>query len=111
MIISNTDRDIIEHMLRHLRVPFDQVVTAEDCRAYKPSLAVFEQALNRIGVEPSRILHVAFGFRYDNGPARRMGMRTAWVNRHVEPQPDSEELAPDYVWRDLWGLPEVLGAE
>ena len=27
VIISNTDRDIIEHTLRHLAVPFDDVVT------------------------------------------------------------------------------------
>src|SRR3954452_13196639 len=40
VIVSNTDRDIVEHTLRHLAVPFDDVVTAEDCRAYKPSRAV-----------------------------------------------------------------------
>src|SRR3712207_222636 len=36
VIVSNTDRDIIAHTLRHLEVPFDQVVTAEDVGAYKP---------------------------------------------------------------------------
>ena len=30
VIVSNTDRDIIEHSLRHMEVPFDEVVTAED---------------------------------------------------------------------------------
>ncbi|MQA87028.1 MAG: haloacid dehalogenase type II [Streptosporangiales bacterium] len=109
VIISNTDRDIIEHTLRHLRVPFDDVVTAEDCGAYKPSPAVFERALDHVGVPPERILHVAFGFEYDNGPAKRAGMRTAWVNRHVRPQPLGEE--PDHTWRDLWGLPEAVGAD
>src|SRR3954470_8586803 len=32
-IISNTDRDIIEHTLRHIGVPFDAVITAEDAGA------------------------------------------------------------------------------
>ena len=36
-ILSNTDRAIIEHSLRHLEVEFDGVTVAEDCRAYKPS--------------------------------------------------------------------------
>ena len=54
-----------------------------------------------------RVLHVAFGFRYDIGPAQRMGMRTAWVNRHVEAAPGPER--PDHVWRDLWGLAELVG--
>ncbi len=35
-IISNTDRAIMEHSLRHLEVEFDGVTVAEDCRAYKP---------------------------------------------------------------------------
>ena len=107
VIISNTDRDIIEHTLRHLDVSFDDVITAEDCRAYKPAPTVFEQALARVGEPTERILHVAFGFKYDIGPARRLGCRTAWVNRHAEVAPGQEQ--PDYVWRDLWGLAELVG--
>ena len=87
VIISNTDRDIIEHTLRQIELPFDDVITAEDCGAYKPALTVFEQALARIGESPERILHVAFGFKYDIGPAQRLGYRTAWVNRRVEATP------------------------
>ena len=105
VIVSNTDRDIIDHTLRHLAVPFDGVVTAEDVGAYKPSDAVFRHALDHIAEPPERILHVAFGFKYDIGPALRAGMRTAWVNRHAEAAP--EGAGPDLEWRDLWGLPEV----
>jgi 2-haloacid dehalogenase len=108
-ILSNTDRDIIAHSLCHLEVPFDDVVTAEDCRSYKPSLNNFEQTLARIGEPPERVLHVAFGFKYDISPAQRLGMKTAWVNRHVEVAPGEER--PDHVWRDLWGLAELVGGE
>lgn len=107
VIISNTDRDIIEHTLRHLAVPFDDVVTAQDCQAYKPSLAVFEQALARIGEPPEKILHVAFGFKYDIGPAQAMGCKTAWVNRFTEAKPGPAR--PDHEWRDLWGLARLVG--
>jgi 2-haloacid dehalogenase len=107
VIVSNTDRDIIEHTLRHLEMPFDDVVTAQDCRAYKPSPSVFGQALARIGLPAEQILHVAFGFKYDIGPAARLGFRTAWVNRHAEPTPGAER--PGHVWRDLWGLAELVG--
>lgn len=103
VILSNTDRDIIEHSLRHLRVPFDDVITAEDCGVYKPDPDFFHQALDRIGVAPDRIIHVAFGFKYDNAPAKRFGMTTAWINRHAEPQPP-DGPSPDHTWRDLWGL-------
>ena len=105
VIVSNTDRDIIEHTLRQLELPFDDVVTAEDCGAYKPADTVFEQALERIGEPPDAVLHVAFGFKYDLPPAARAGMRTAWVNRHAEPAPGDAHR--DHEWRDLWGLAEL----
>ena len=104
VIVSNTDRDIIEHTLRQIEVPFDDVQVAEDVRAYKPADEVFARALERIGEPPEAVLHVAFGFKYDIGPAARAGMRTAWVNRHGEAAPGNER--PDHEWRDLWGLAE-----
>src|SRR5438094_606333 len=104
VIVSNTDRDILEHSLRQLELPFDDFVTAEDAGAYKPSQLVFEHALERVGEPPEEILHVAFGFKYDIGPAARAGMRTAWVNRHAEPPPADSPY--DHEWRDLFGLAE-----
>jgi len=104
VIVSNTDRDIIEHSLRQLEVPFDDVQVAEDVRAYKPADEVFAGALERIGEPPDSVLHVAFGFKYDIGPAARAGMRTAWINRHGESQPAG--TGADHAWRDLWGLAE-----
>ena len=106
-IISNTDRAIIAHTLRQLEVDFDAVVVAEDCRAYKPSEQPFQRALETLHEPPGAILHVAFGFRYDIGPAQRLGFRTGWVNRRHEPPPGAE--APDHVWDSLWGLAEVAG--
>jgi HAD superfamily hydrolase (TIGR01549 family) len=112
VIVSNTDREIIDHTLRQLELEFDGVVTAEDCRAYKPDEMVFGQALARIGEPPESVLHVAFGFKYDIGPAGRLGFRTAWVNRHAEPLPPPAGRArvePDHEWRDLWGLARLAG--
>ena len=103
-IISNTDLDIIEHSLKQLEVPFDDVFTAEQAGAYKPSETVFTQALERFGEDPADVIHVAFGFKYDIGPAQRLGCQSAWINRHVESAPGEE--TPDYEWRDLWGLAE-----
>src|SRR6476660_10246377 len=49
VILTNTDRDIIEHSVRHIEVPFDHVIAAEDVGSYKPGLAHFERALEVIG--------------------------------------------------------------
>jgi 2-haloacid dehalogenase len=104
-IISNTDRAIMEHTLRHLDLEFDGVTVAEDARAYKPSRAPFDKALHDMGLAPEEVLHVAFGFKYDIGPAQELGFRTAWVNRHREAAPGPEQ--PDHEWTDLWPLAEV----
>jgi 2-haloalkanoic acid dehalogenase type II len=101
-IVSNTDRDIIAHTVRHIGVEFDDVITAEDAGAYKPADAVFDYALERLDTPPGEILHVAFGFKYDIGPAARHGMQTAWVNRHAEPPPGDAPF--DHEWHDLWPL-------
>ena len=105
VIISNTDRHIMERTLEQLSpLTFDGVVVAEDVHCYKPDTTAFTRALETARAAPEEILHVAFGFKYDIGPAARAGMRTAWVNRHAEPRPGSAE--PDHEWRDLWGLAE-----
>ncbi len=108
VILSNTDRDIIDHSIKQIGVPFDEVVVAEDVGAYKPSTANFERLLEELGEDPAEVLHVAFGFKYDIGPAARAGMRTAWINRYREPPPASQPY--DHEWRDLWGLAEFAGA-
>lgn len=107
-ILSNTDRDIIAHSLKHLEVPFDLVITAEDCGSYKPSPATFQRLLAEIDRPAEQVIHVAFGFKYDIGPANDAGMQSAWVNRHTESTPPGAE--PGYIWRDLWGLPRLVSS-
>ena len=102
VIFSNTDRDLVAHSQRHMRLEFDDIITAEDCGVYKPHPDFFAQALKRVDVSPEQIIHVAFGFKYDHAAAHAAGMSTAWVNRHVEAQ--APGARPDYMWRDLWGL-------
>jgi 2-haloacid dehalogenase len=104
-IISNTDRAIMEHTLRHLELDFDGVTVAEDARAYKPSRAPFDKALHDMGLAPGEVLHVAFGFKYDIAPGKELGFNTAWVNRHREAAPGPEQ--PDHEWTDLWPLAGV----
>jgi 2-haloalkanoic acid dehalogenase type II len=104
-ILSNTDQAILDHSLRHLEVEFDGATVAEACRAYKPSTVPFERALHEIGLPRDQILHVAFGFKYDIGPAQALGMKTAWVNRKQESAPGPEQA--DYEWKDLWPLAGV----
>lgn len=80
-IISNTDDDFFESTSRHLGIHFDEVVTAEQAKAYKPSLAPFVLALHRLGVAHEEVLHVGQSVYHDVLPAKALGLRTVLVER------------------------------
>src|SRR5580700_5173666 len=57
-IVSNVDDDLFAATQPQLGVEFNQIITAQQAQAYKPSLKIFELALSRVGVPAHRILHV-----------------------------------------------------
>jgi 2-haloacid dehalogenase len=80
-IMSNVDDDLFARTAPKLGVSFDFVVTAQQARAYKPSLRVFELAQARTGISPDRWLHVGQSIFHDMLPAKSLGVATVWVNR------------------------------
>ena len=80
-ILSNVDDDLFEGTQPQLEVVFDEVVTAQQARAYKPSLELFELALSRINAPAHRVLHVGQSIYHDVVPAQALGLATVWVNR------------------------------
>jgi 2-haloacid dehalogenase len=80
-IISNIDDDLFATTRPKLGVTFDQVITAEQAGAYKPSLKPFRLAIQRLGLDPKQILHVGQSLYHDTVPAQSLGMGTVWVNR------------------------------
>jgi 2-haloacid dehalogenase len=80
-IISNVDDDLFAFTRPQLKVTFEEVITAQQAQAYKPSLKIFELALSRIAVSADRILHVGQSIYHDVIPAQSLGMATVWVNR------------------------------
>ena len=79
-ILSNVDEDLLAGTLKHLFVPFDLIVTAEQVHSYKPGRAHFERARKIIGVE-STWVHVAGSFYHDVEPAVQLAVPVVWVNR------------------------------
>src|SRR5687767_4032653 len=106
-IITNSDDDLMARNVANIGVPFDRVITAEQARAYKPSLIVFDYALRALGCEPDDILHVAQGFEYDIVPAHALGWRRVWINRYGKS--GDPAYGPYDELPDLSGLPGLLG--
>jgi 2-haloacid dehalogenase len=82
-VITNCDDDLFAASERRLGVTFDWVVTAQQSKRYKPNPRGFELAFERIGLPPSRILHVAQSLFHDHVTAKRLGLQTVWVDRRA----------------------------
>lgn len=106
-VISNIDRDMLNETVKTIGFEFDGLFTAEDAREYKPSLAVFRKAYKAFGVSMDRVIHASFSPEYDIRPAKRLGIKTAYIDRKGIPLP--RELETDYVARDIIELAQILG--
>jgi 2-haloacid dehalogenase len=111
-VISNVDDDLFAASARQLEVSFDHVITAQQARAYKPSLDIFKLAQKRMGISPNRWLHVGQSIYHDVVPAKSLGISTVWVNR-PSPRPGSgaakaAEAQPDVEVTDLQTLAALV---
>lgn len=104
-ILSNVDRDLISGTLRVLPAPFDDIVTAEDVRSYKPSLNHFQHFRDKNQVANAHWVHVARSYFHDIVPASQLGIQRVWINREGDTAP--EPLAT-VILPDLLDLPSTL---
>lgn len=80
-IVSNIDDDLFALTRPKLGVAFDQVITAQQARCYKPCRRIFQLAQERIEVRPEEWLHVGQSVHHDVIPAKALGLSSVWVNR------------------------------
>ena len=103
-ILSNVDRDLLDHSIANLGIAPDLAVTAQDCGSYKPAPGHWERFLREARVTPDDTIHVGASQYHDMRPAAALGFRTVFVDRH------GEELttSPTRVIPDLSALPEAV---
>lgn len=104
-ILSNVDRNLIDASIPLLGVPPDFIVTAEDCRSYKPAPGHWTLFQTRTGSGPERTIHIGASLFHDMVPAAALGYRTVFINRHGEPVTDA---SPTRVLPDLRSLPDTV---
>lgn len=61
---------------------FVACVGAAELGIAKPDPRIFRAALDRLGLEPERVLHVGDDAALDVEGARAAGLQAAWINRH-----------------------------
>ena len=97
-ILSNVDNSSLRSTLKLLQVPFAMTVTAEDAKTYKPSLTLFNKAIEKLddnGIARNEILHVAQSKHHDINPGRELGLTTVWVNRRHDKKGCGATLATE----------------
>jgi len=114
-VVSNVDDDLFAGTRPQLGVELDEVITAQQAQAYKPSLKMFEVALKRINAPAHRVLHVGQSIYHDVVPAQSLGLATVWVNR-PSARPGvgavkSAEAKPDLTVQSLAELATLATAE
>ncbi|HEY9831440.1 MAG TPA: HAD hydrolase-like protein, partial [Stenomitos sp.] len=84
-------------------------------KSYKPSLQNFEIAIQRMGITPDKLLHVAQSIYHDIVPAKGMGITTVWVNRRKGQEGFGATVPatshPDLEVPDLKSLISLIGLD
>lgn len=116
-VLSNIDDDLFNapnSTRSRLGVELDELITAQQLRSYKPSTAHFDEALRRLNLNPSQILHVAESRYHDIAPAKALGFPTAWINRHptgAASASGTSGATPDLEAPDLTTLVQTMQSQ
>jgi len=104
VILSNSDRDLIDASIDVIGVPFDGAIVASEVGSYKPAHGHWRVFSESSRADRGRHVHVAQSHFHDVVPAHELGIASVWINRLGESgdPPPTRELA------DLRGLADVL---
>lgn len=79
--VSNADSVPLQTAIAKHDLQFDAIIASEAVRCYKPDPEIFRHALRRMGVNPSRTLHIGDSLHSDISGASKVGITTAWIRR------------------------------
>jgi len=104
VMLSNSDRDLIDASIDAIGVPFNGAIVASEIGSYKPALGHWRAFYDFTHAARERHVHVAQSHFHDIVPAHELGIRSVWINRLGErAQPPPTRELPD-----LHGLADVL---
>ena len=102
-VVSNADNYPLLSILDREGLDFEQVITSETARAYKPNPRIFRFALKAFGKGGSEAVYVGDSPEVDFPGAASLGMLTVWMNRRKRP-PGKDEPVADRIVTGLDGL-------
>lgn len=117
VVLSNVDRaSFAQSNAGSLQAfPFDLIITAQDIGSYKPDRRNFEHMMKIVrtdfGVEPSQILQTAQSQFHDHQPARKVGIKSVWIERPGATMGNSGDPIFDWRFETLGEMASALERE
>lgn len=117
VVLSNVDRaSFAQSNAGSLQgFPFDLIITAQDVGSYKPDLRNFEYMKKTVqtefGVEASQILVTAQSQFHDHQPARKVGIKSVWIERPGATMGNRGEPMFDWRFHTLGEMASALEKE
>ena len=117
LILSNVDRESLGQTLAGPLngVHFDTVLTAQDLKSYKPDLRNFECMLDVVkseyGFEKTQVLQTAQSQFHDHYPARRIGIKSVWIERSGAIMGNQAEEIYDWKFDKLVDMADAVEKE
>lgn len=108
--LSNGNASLLRDLNDFGNLRFQNIITAEQFKAYKPNPKVYLGAVRELGCEPSEVAMVAAHLNDLEG-ARSCGLRTVYIERSREEAwgKDDERYQQAREWVDLWITEEEDG--
>ncbi len=104
VVLSNSDRDLIEASIGAIGVPFSAAIVAFEVGSYTPALGHWRAFYDATHADRERHVYVAQSRAHNIVPPYELGIRSVWVNQLGErAQPTPTRELPD-----LHGLADVL---
>ncbi|MFC4559250.1 haloacid dehalogenase type II [Virgibacillus kekensis] len=105
-VFSNGSHDMLDPLIdqSELTGMFDNVISVDEVKQYKPAVASYNHAAKTLGVTPDEALFMSSN-GWDISGAKNYGFNTAWINRNNLPV-EELNLEPNAIYGDLAGILE-----
>ncbi|MGZ4882770.1 MAG: HAD family hydrolase, partial [Halobacteriota archaeon] len=105
-MVSNGDTEELSTHLNGAADLFQTVVTSEEFGVYKPHRRIFDETLQKMGVEKETAAYVGDTITSDVSGAKNAGLTTIWYNKKErKPKPG---IRPDFEIRDMGEILEIV---
>jgi putative hydrolase of the HAD superfamily len=102
-LVTNGDRRMQRDKLARHRLAdyFDAIAIEGEVGIGKPEAAIFQRALDELGIAPGDAVMIGDNLEWDVGGAERVGIAGVWLDRGGGDAPASGPVSPRHVVRSL----------